>query len=369
DRGAQASAADCQGLARAGAGALHRGGLPGHRQQRGRARDEADCYWSQLCGAADYAEAPGSLPPSSADSSIPARRRLRIQLRIIRMLSLGLSSLCPWEGNHARGTLSTTPSRPPAPSQSVRRALRPLDRTAAPPWPRPWWHPPVRARGRALRPLAGRGPPRRGRGAGDDGFGASILVGAPAALLLHAGLPARARDAPGRAPPPAPRARPTGPDPAAAAAVASRRPPGPVRSLPPPDVRAVRAHPHLPHAQRTHVLATAVPVHPTALRPSAAGRSPGLLPTPRRPSQARVGRRPGDLVARLPPLPGAHAGRRPGPRRRRPGRRAMAPGAPAPLTRGSGPSGGPRPLLHPHRDRPPRPAAHALHERPGAPRQ
>src|SRR6516162_6974209 len=126
------------------------------------------------------------------------------------MLSLGISSLCPWEGNHARRTLSTTPSCPPAPSQSPRRALRPLDQTAAPPRPRPWWHPPVCARGRALRPLAGRGPRRRGRGAGDDGFGASILAGAPAALLLHARLPARARDALGRAPPPAPHARSTG---------------------------------------------------------------------------------------------------------------------------------------------------------------
>jgi hypothetical protein len=32
---------------RGGAGALHRGRLPGHRQQRGRARDEAASHWSQ----------------------------------------------------------------------------------------------------------------------------------------------------------------------------------------------------------------------------------------------------------------------------------------------------------------------------------
>ena len=29
------------------AGAVYRGRFPGHRQQRGRARDEADCHWSQ----------------------------------------------------------------------------------------------------------------------------------------------------------------------------------------------------------------------------------------------------------------------------------------------------------------------------------
>src|SRR5262249_20079520 len=154
----------------------------------------------------------------------------------------------------ARGPLSPTPSRPPAPGQSARRALRPLDRTPVPPRPRPRSHPPVRARGGALRPLAGHRLPRRGRGGGDDGFGASILAGTPAALLRHGGLPARARDDPGRAPPSAPNARPTGPVPAAAAVVTSRRPPGPVQPLPPPDVRAVRAHPHLPHAQRAHVL-------------------------------------------------------------------------------------------------------------------
>src|SRR5262249_18693921 len=186
---------------------------------------------------------------------------------------------------------------------------------------------------------------------------------------MYDGLPALARDEPGRAPSSAPNARPTEPRPTAAPAIALRRPPGRVRPFPPPDVRAVRTHPYLPYAQRAYVFAAAVQTPLTAPRPPAAGRPAGLLPAPRRPSQARVRCRPGDLAARLPALPGPHAGRRPGPRGRRPGRSAMAPGAPAPLTLGSGPSGGSRPLRHLHRDRPPRPGDDTLHERPGAPRQ